>query len=476
MRNVVNAVLCALIIFNIGLAAYGASQYPYSIDELQHLHVAWQESSGLLIYRDFFEHHGPIPAAANSALLTLFGTGPSLANALALRYYSIAILACMTLLVYLLGHKALGESRPALVAAALFSSSYLAQAYLAQIRPDVLQNAFTLLAAYLLLRFTETKSTRDALAAGALCGAAMLTTVKASLAIVPLAAAMLVYWLKHRGYSLREAAKWFLAGAAAIVVAAAAVFAIAGALTEFAYYQTSLNLRIFLQPVSRYAWPQAAQFAPSEALAYLLAAIGIVVLITSKNRAATLVGVIAAFSLVNLFGLHPYYFLPLLPFAAIAAAAAVEKLKGFDSLNAAYALVLVAALAGPYVNAYWLVTSNDPAKLQGQIALSDRVVNATSRNEPVLFLWNDCGANVFNADVSYFWVNNQNMRATLTEKLGYNPFGDALVEKLKRERPTYAAVTEQEMLHTSYEVYDYVRANYEPKTYCLWVRKAQPAG
>jgi len=44
----------------IALGFAGRLLYGYSVDELQHLHFAWNVGQGRLPYRDFFEHHPPL--------------------------------------------------------------------------------------------------------------------------------------------------------------------------------------------------------------------------------------------------------------------------------------------------------------------------------------------------------------------------------------------------------------------------------
>jgi hypothetical protein len=74
-------------------------RYGFDVDELEHLHVAWEVAKGRLIYRDFFEHHPPVlyclaaPIVGRMSRLTVgvlvfcraFGVGVTLMTA-ALQY------------------------------------------------------------------------------------------------------------------------------------------------------------------------------------------------------------------------------------------------------------------------------------------------------------------------------------------------------------------------------------------------------
>ncbi len=65
------------LLLNIGLAFLRLVNKPFNPDELQHLHIAWLIAQGKIVYRDFWEHHGPLYSLFNGALIHLFNAEPT---------------------------------------------------------------------------------------------------------------------------------------------------------------------------------------------------------------------------------------------------------------------------------------------------------------------------------------------------------------------------------------------------------------
>src|SRR4051812_11556041 len=62
-----------LLLVLLGLKVAYAFHFRIDTDEVQHLHLVWAWSKGLLPYRDVFDNHGPIFHLLYSPLFRLFG-------------------------------------------------------------------------------------------------------------------------------------------------------------------------------------------------------------------------------------------------------------------------------------------------------------------------------------------------------------------------------------------------------------------
>src|SRR5437762_6666300 len=54
-------------VFFLALRVFVLQKRYYDTDELEHLHAAWSVAQGQVLYKDFFEHHGPLLPLSLSA-------------------------------------------------------------------------------------------------------------------------------------------------------------------------------------------------------------------------------------------------------------------------------------------------------------------------------------------------------------------------------------------------------------------------
>lgn len=88
-----------LCLFNVYSLLYSIGSVPFSQDDLQHTHVAWNVYRGKVIFKDFHEHHGPLFAWWNALLLKLkWGAVESVFTLNYLRTFSV-IVALLTAMV-----------------------------------------------------------------------------------------------------------------------------------------------------------------------------------------------------------------------------------------------------------------------------------------------------------------------------------------------------------------------------------------
>ncbi|MFM2151720.1 MAG: hypothetical protein RL199_155 [Pseudomonadota bacterium] len=212
-------------------------------DEFQHAHIAWLTLRGKLVYRDFFEHHGPLHAFWNAALMAVAGARPSTATLLMLRWCSLGYVVASAATVAMVVRRAGAGWRLAWSAGVLHLSSGVVTTYGVQPRPDGLY------ALVLLLAVAFAQRRRFGIT-GLLLGLAVGLHPKAVIPVAALLAA-LVPGARAEGLSpaetVRRLAKTVLASLV-VPVGLAFLFLGAGALDAFVQGMFGYNVEAFLSP------------------------------------------------------------------------------------------------------------------------------------------------------------------------------------------------------------------------------------
>jgi hypothetical protein len=86
---------------NLGCIYQRINYFAIAPDEVIYSHVAWNVSRGLIIYKDFFDNHGPIHAFFNSIFMFLSSSAKSFDVFILLRISSFIFLCLIGILVFL---------------------------------------------------------------------------------------------------------------------------------------------------------------------------------------------------------------------------------------------------------------------------------------------------------------------------------------------------------------------------------------
>ncbi len=171
----------AFLLVNIGLAFLRLLNKPFNPDELQHLHIAWLIARGKILYRDFWEHHGPLYSLLNAALIYLFDTEPTIRILLWSRLLSMVLMCAVGAITWFIA-RSMGLSRmTAWLAVAAYASLDMIQNKGVEMRPDVLQTLFWISGVLLLLRNQSHGNMKQAAYAGALFALTILSNAKAGI-------------------------------------------------------------------------------------------------------------------------------------------------------------------------------------------------------------------------------------------------------------------------------------------------------
>lgn len=292
-------------------------RYRFDSDEQQHLHVAWGWTAGLVQYRDVFDNHAPLFHIITAPILALLGERADIL--LWMRLPMLPLFAFVLWGTYAIARDLYDErvAAWAVVLLALFPPFFLKSL---EYRPDNLWNALWIAALVLLIR------RRRMFWVGLLLGCALAVSVKTVLLVVALAVAGLLWWLSA---SARKAVSpplhWAAIGFAIVPAALAIYFVSAGAWDELVYCNVTFNANLSL--TRKTLWIGRAIFPFT---------FGALVWAAWRTRntehpwrwfCAVAMGVFT----VTLAGFWPLIsprdFLPMMPLAAIFAAATLTKAR-----------------------------------------------------------------------------------------------------------------------------------------------------
>jgi hypothetical protein len=225
-------------------------------DEFEHAHAAWSAFSGMLLYRDFFEHHTPWYYYALRPFFNWFQVDASLDSAKQFLILGRALSFALTILslglVVRIGRH-WQDRRIGLLAGLLLVTQPIFLQKTLEMRPDVPALAFFLGGVALLLRGLEQESDappsgrRWFAAAGLAVGGAVMCTQKA-LFVLPGALVGLAVWALAGGSARAVRSRilsivLFVAGVCVPAALTWAAFAAQGAGREFITNNFLLNAR-----------------------------------------------------------------------------------------------------------------------------------------------------------------------------------------------------------------------------------------
>jgi hypothetical protein len=381
-------------------------------DEFQHVHIAWNTLRGKVLYRDFYEHHGPLAAGFGAILLKLRGSdAASFGSFVLFRWVNFALVVAQAAIVYRLGRR-LGASQAAgLLGAALLLVSGSLHWVGVQYRPDALQNLLMLGALWLLLE------RRDVLA-GVAMGLMLGVNSKALLPMAALGAGVVAWeWfgtdgsLGAKARALSGRAWRMVAGAAAVLVVVAAALASLHALGDYVHHAWAGNFGLASSRASQSdiagqtrlkIWRNDPWLTAGFALALVPALVHAWRARTRRPQRMFVATTAVVLLMVIFLPLRLYAFLMPLPLLALCAVMLMDDVTFAGRLTT---WVSVGVAAGSTWMVYGKAPSAEwPTMPMQRDALQRALVNS-DRDEPIAYVWpSRCGAYVFNADPDPTWM------------------------------------------------------------------------
>ena len=384
------------------LRAIAFVNYRFDADEQQHLHVTWGWTAGLVQYRDYFDNHAPLFHLVTAPLLALVGERRDVLHWM--RVPMLVLFAVVLWATYVVGRK-LYDERVALWAAvlvSLFPPFFLKSL---EFRTDNLWNTLWMVALVLLVR------ERSPYLLGFVLGCTLATSLKTSLLVVTIVVAALfakksIDWIK------------VAIGFAIVPVALVVFFASVGAWDEMVYCTVTFNGNVAL--TRKNLWIQRAIFP------FTAAALVWVAWRYRRTDWRYFFAVAAGVFLVVLAGfwvmISPRDLLPVMPIAAIFAAAFMTRARQPVRAFAATAIVFAASL--------WYYADRFENKTAWHTTMLDQVLRLTRPGEMLI---DHKGETIFRPRPHYFIFENIT-RAQIARGI----IKDTLPEDVVRTR-TYVA-------------------------------------
>lgn len=391
-------------------------------DEFEYIHVAWHLHNGRILYKDVFQTHPPLFHWINAGISRLFWRGPSFSTIYVYRYFNLLYILMILFAVYGLGTRVLQSRVAGLVSAAVLSSLYVFQAKGTEIRPDLIQNTFWLLGVYVLLHDPAILRMRRLIVAGILFGLAVITNGKAMIGPIGVLLCLSLGSVL-RLFEFRRA----LLGATAMVVSAGIVVAVSWfsfvgqhAGHEYLFYAYGHNFTLMTSgTLKQYYFMFFLKYQP---LFVLLVIMGLLLICKdikarpdgelkaiTRRRLQFLLALSIITAMASLSGMAMQACLMFLPMLSVIVARVIIRTPEIFASwpwryrRAPQIVTLLLVFAGLMGYAICTTPLQEHHFLACQKQLTTFVVNNSSRNEPVLFLWNNDGGYMFNEDVQYFW-------------------------------------------------------------------------
>jgi hypothetical protein len=484
------AILAAVIAANVAVFMLRAINAPFSPDECQHLHMAWQSSAGQTVYTDFFDNHGPLYTLLNGVLVASLAPDPGWGTLLFFRGTSLLYLLCLLLLSYLLAVE-IFRLRPAgVICAAVFSSFLVVAERGVQVRPDVIQNVFWLAGLLLILRGVRINRAWNSLGAGVCLALAVQTNAKALLSIAPTLGglALACIFVKQHRRPLGRHLSLIVAGFAAVTGTFIAAFAVAGMLQQ--YFTSAYLFNFLMMPDRRFgllAARHAIDYLVPQLPLYLLAILGLVLFVRSAlwrpgpstERVRLFLLAVAAILATSAWGLgmHGHIFLMSAPLLAVSAVRAIDLFVTLVRERGVMArtsvLVVLSVLCGASAIYSWWQAPLTQGEMQAmQQQELDEVLRTLPRESPMVVMDGPCVSHLFNANFAYNWYFHPRHVYAL-ERLGRpHPFGKEFAIRFQRRPPECLSMTLHHLRrHVPPGMRRYLLRHYEHRLGCLWCRR-----
>jgi len=462
----------------------------FDADEFQHTHIAWLTAAGKLIFRDFFDAHGPVYAFLNGAILRLIHPAPGIELVFGCRVISAVISAATLGLTFDLARRLGVDRLVALTAAAILASLVVFRETGMDCRPDPLQNLLWLGGLVVLMRNLVSRRALTQVASGALFGLAVLTNTKAGLGPF----SVLVFYVVGRRL---HALDWrdvirdlllLLAGALFVYLPFVAFFAVKGGLREWhVFNSTWLLSAIAYMADSGRGWAFVKSTILRQLPFVLAAGAGFLVLVrevvrsepnaTHRQQAGLLM--IAAFitSWGWLSNDYNQILMVTLPLWSVTAAVGLFRIcamasgSGTRPREAAVIAGLLASVAYMLTTSVQFTPFSEHPNLRFQKTFTKSFLRLTSRDEAPGVIWNACGGYIFNRNLQYYWPISPLIGGVILYHSGVDAIGQPLIDLLDQQQTRYIIGRDGPQFEgLPVQTRQYILANYDYDE-CLWTRR-----
>ena len=492
MDRVAVPVLSVVILLAGWICTLQVFHQTFDHDEFQHSHMAWLIGQGEILYKDFFDHHGPLFSILNGFAIHTFSLDRAVSTLFVLRLLSLFFSLGTAWVTYWVSLHLFGDRKKALCSVAFLVTAYFFVDKGSEIRPDTLQSLGWMLGLYFLLRAGAEPSGKNFFGAGLFFGLAILANVKVALGV---AVAIPFFCLftqlgKERLTAVMLRMGIILTGLLLPFILITGYFVWHDALYEFYYSNTVFNLELMRDEFSTqkrlggiFRNSTLIKFGKENWSLAFFALVGLLQLLDLRSRKSEdnevgqetlfLVSVTLCTSALAFMPFYSQIYLIFLPLGALLAGYALirltEQIPRVPRVGVFMTLVLVAFL--PVLKSLLSAAPfTETERLRAQIDRSQYIVEETAYEEPVAHVWNGCGGYVFNKSPGYFWYLGPAWSGSYVSFKGYDNVGAQFVKALEERDVRFIVASKgREFDGLTLEARTYIEANYSYSD-CLFTR------
>lgn len=491
MNRIVVFVLSGIILLAVCICVFQVFNVGLDHDEFQHSHIAWLIANREILYKDFFDHHGPLFSMLNGFTISAFSLDRDMSTFFALRFLSFCFSLLTVFVTYRVSLLLFKDKKAAFCSAAFLVTAYFFVTKGTELRPDTLQNLGWMLGLYYLLRVQDGRSRgKHLFIAGAFFGLAIVANLKAAFGVAVVMLCFFVFiWFGRESLSrMALGLAIVMAGMLLPVIVFSGYFLWHDALYAFYYSNTVFNFEnLGLDTSTPYLGgithnSTLRQFGEKNWGFAFFVVTGILQLLYFSIKEANdeyrrqglfLVSVTVCTSTLVFLPFYAQIYLVLLPLWALTAGYSLIKVNE-HALNASKPgafIVLVLIVFLPLLIELMNTTPLEKSDyLRAQIDRTQHVIRETVHEESVASVWNSCGGYVFNKSMDYFWFLGGNWTRGYESFKGYNPSGENFVESLKANNVRFiVAAKNQDFRSLNWETQIYIEENYSYSN-CLFTR------
>lgn len=406
------SIVCSLIVLNNSYWIYKSIYTKsFSIDEIQHTHLAWNTFSGLTIYKDFFDHHGPLFALLNSIFFKSLENPASFESIILLRQLSFLYGLIIVFLIFLIAKKISRSTSLAFIATTIITSWNVFQIHCIEIRPDIIQTCFLLLGFYLYLQSNGNHRLKYLILSGISFGIMISFNFKTIIVIFCLAIYQIIKFIVHKD---RNAPKKFFTVILGVLIPITLImiyFQTKGCLNQYLYFNTLYNFKL-ANSGSTASFAMRLSKESFLDIDILLTALLIFSFLTtqSKDKNMQLLYIFSTIPLYGTFkGLFPYYSFIYLPFCSILIAYFITYLMklAHKSNLLTLTVIFITLIISPTQMILQKPVQDKRSHLKFNQAKT--LIQWTTQNIPrdeiilIQSFFFNCPAYVFNKDYRYKW-------------------------------------------------------------------------
>ncbi len=474
--------ICVLQVFNRHLGH----------DEFQHSHIAWLIGNGEILYRDFFDHHGPLYSILNGFAINAFSLDRDVSTIFALRALSLCFSLLTALVTYRVSLVLFRDRKSALCSVAFLVTAYFFVEKGSELRPDTFQNLGWMLGLYYLVRAEgEPSGRKQFFASGLFFGVAILANLKAAFGVAVAMLCFLLFMQFGKEGLTRMVLRLtiVMAGFLLPVILVLGYFLWHDALYEFYYSNTVFNFELMQDETSTKDYlggitrnSTLSKFGEKNWGFALFAVMGMLQLLYSctrhtddeyRRKGLFLASLTAGTSTLVLLPFYAQIYLVFLPLWALLAGYSliklIEQIPKAPRAGVFIVLVLIAFLP-VLIDLLNTVPLTKSGALRAQIDRSQHIVRGTAYEEPVAHVWNKCGGYVFNKSPDYFWFLGTTLGRRYESFKGYNPAGTHFVKTLEEGNVRFIVASKnRDFKALNPETRAYIEENYSYSN-CLFTR------